>query len=124
VITDFRFALRQLLKSPDFTFLALLTLALGIGANTAIFSVFEGALLPPLQFCQNAPRLKESIRRACRRDDFQYCRRALRSKQCVARIIPKKPNPSKIAVLPVSGTMSAGRPGPIPNGPVLLSNRN
>ncbi len=51
MITDFRFALRQLLKSPDFTFLALLTLALGIGANTAIFSVFEGALLPPLQFC-------------------------------------------------------------------------
>src|SRR4029450_11879206 len=52
MMQDFRFACRQLIKAPGFSFAAILVLALGIGANTAVFSLVNTMLFAPPGYAQ------------------------------------------------------------------------
>jgi predicted permease len=71
LIQDLRYALRQLVRNPGFAAVAILTLALGIGANTAIFSVVDSILLQPLPFPQ-AGKLVELVDARDGQSDYNY----------------------------------------------------
>jgi putative ABC transport system permease protein len=86
-LKDVRFGLRSLCKSPGFTAVALLTLALGIGANTAIFSVIHSVMLRPLPYREPGQLVKiwpERPRVSVSKADYLDLKNGARSFEAIA----------------------------------------
>ena len=95
LIADFRYGARMLLRNPGFAIVVALTLALGIGVNTAIFSVVESVLLRPLPY-HNPDRLfaiwansKEEGRMGGSMPEFQDYKDQNRSFQQIVNLLPR-----------------------------------
>jgi putative ABC transport system permease protein len=118
LIQDLRYAIRTLFKSPGFTLVAVLTLALGIGANTAIFSVVDGVLLrpAPVKDLNRAVAVWETDRHSGTTrepssvpDFFDFQRRSTSFERLAAftsaevSLTPERGEPSRLAALVVTG---------------------
>jgi predicted permease len=95
---DLRYGLRLLAKNPGFTAVAVLTLALGIGANTAIFSVVDSVLLRPLPFKQSEQLVvlftkdSHAARNWVSYPDFQDWRQQSKNFDAIAAWVPQSVN--------------------------------
>ena len=111
MISDLRFAVRSLFRTPGFTVIALLTLALGIGMNTAMFSMLNGFLIRPLAFPQ-ADQLFRLDRKTPQQPFDQH------SAQNVADLLPASTEVADLAVYRFSGftLTETNRPADAPTG--------
>ena len=113
---DIRYAVRRLFKSPAFTLVAIVTLGLGIGANSAIFSVVNGVLLKPLPYPESGRlvgvyHVSEGHRVVMSGPNFIDVMRAARSLESVAasdrsrKILTGEGEPTRLDVAEVSASL-------------------
>ncbi len=134
-IQDVRYALRSLRRAPGFTTIALLTLALGIGANTAMFSVVNGVLLRPLPYAK-ANRLvrvyqanpKQGLRQArISLPDFEDWRQArafagMAAYDVVPQVLTGHGDPIELQCAYIAGDFFGVLGSPVQRGRPLVEN--